>query len=343
MSFSCYHPLKAFQVGTTESGKAKMKITPYTVDHVELVKGHWIAVDTHFRGSLAERVVTEFTEIPCGKCIACRLKYSKEWANRCMLELQYHDSAYFLTLTYNDEHVPVSMTDDGAASYTLVKRELQLFFKRLRKAFPNDNIRYYACGEYGDKTFRPHYHVIVYGLHLDDLLFYKSSVLKNSYYTSEKLQRVWSDSGGNGKRSPSPLGHVIVGSVSWESCAYTARYVMKKLKGDDAVLYEQLGIERPFVLMSRKPGIGHDYYDDHPDMYDYDYINISTSKGGKKFHPPKYFDRLLELDEPEKAMELKAERKRLAESAKRLKLDQTDLTYLELLSVEEAVHSSRIK
>lgn len=336
----CYHPLKAFEIGKTETGKRKMKVVSYDVEMVyQMVPGGpWYCSGCIDRLS-AFRVLTHFVEIPCGRCIGCRLERSRQWANRCLLELQYHDSAYFVTLTYNDGHVPVSyygQSDTGECqpSLTLKKRDFQLFMKRLRKAFPDDKIRFFACGEYGPQTFRPHYHVILFGLHLDDLQLFSRSEQGFNYYTSASLQRCWSV-----RVSPDvgyePIGHVLVANVTWETCAYTARYITKKLTGPEAEFYSNVNIEPPWSLMSRKPGIGRQYYDDHPDLYDYEYINVSTPAGGRKFRPPKYFDKLYDFDEPEKSAEMRKIRQQMAEEAKKAKLEQTSLSYLELLQVEE--------
>ena len=98
-------------------------------------------------------------EVPCGKCLHCRKKQRSEWAMRLYHELGYHQDSVFLTLTYNDKSLP--------KNDSLVKRDLQLFFKRLRKALPSDKkIKYFACGEYGDDKECPHYHAIVFGLGL---------------------------------------------------------------------------------------------------------------------------------------------------------------------------------
>lgn len=105
--------------------------------------------------------------IPCGQCLECRMQYARTWADRCVLELQSHESSYFLTLTYDNEHV--NWTDDYM-HMTLRKKDLQDFHKRLRDRLDYP-IRYYASGEYGDITKRPHYHDIVFGLKLDDLEF----------------------------------------------------------------------------------------------------------------------------------------------------------------------------
>lgn len=334
MSWRCYHPIFAYKYDVNSRTKKNvLKFLWFDEPPGGSADDHKIyAYDKKGRPILGKDVI----ELPCGKCIACRMRYAREWADRLMLEKEQHDIAYFLTLTYDDEHCPIS-----GNAYTLVKSELQLFFKRLRKAYPDDKIRYFACGEYGSTTFRPHYHAIVFGLHLDDLLPFGNSALHDVYYTSEKLQSVWSSRGVNGKQKPVPFGFISVGKVTWNSCAYVARYVLKKQQ-DNLDLYDELCIERPFVLMSRNPGIAKGYYDSH-DVFDYEYINITTDSKGKKISPPAYFRRLLELDDPERAQALKDRNKRLALDAKRLKLDQTDLSYLELLSVEEAVHSSRIK
>lgn len=343
---ACYHPLKGFAIGTTAAGKVDYKITSYSVDHVELRDGLWIPAHTPTRSMAAEAVVRSFIEIPCGQCVGCRLEYSRQWANRCMLELQYHDSAYFVTLTYDDAHVPKSYygdpnTGEALTSLTLFKKDFQDFMKRLRKAFPDDRIRYFMAGEYGSKTFRPHYHAIIFGLHLDDLKPWSRSEQGFTYYNSEALQRAWSVKDDDGVVRP--IGYAVAAEVTWETCAYTARYVMKKLKGAEACFYDDHNIQPEFTLMSRKPGIAHQYFEDHPDIYKCEYINISTDKGGRKFRPPRYYDRLFDIEYPDEMMEIKEARKRLAEDAKRIKLSKTNLSYIEMLAVEERNLKSRIK
>lgn len=332
---ACYHPLKGFAVGNTDSGKVKYKITSYDVDHVELVNGNWIPVSYTDRGMQAEAVVRSFIEIPCGKCIGCRLEYSRQWANRCMLELQYHDSAYFVTLTYDDFNIPVSYypdpeTGEAQKCYTLCKRDYQLWMKRLRKAFPDDKIRFFASGEYGSDTLRPHYHAIIFGLHLDDLTVYKQQ-RGYTYYNSPSLQRTWTN------------GYAVVGAVTWETAAYVARYVMKKATGFLEREYELLNIEPEFSLMSRKPGIARQYFDDHPDLYDYEYINVSTPDGGRKFRPPRYYDKLFDVVDPDRMSEIKDVRKAKAIANTNARLDRTSLSYLEQLEVDELAAKDRLK
>lgn len=349
----CYHPLKAFPIGFTENGKRKLKVTSYDVDYVfqNSPGGSWYSACGSDTPTCFCCVRTPIV-IPCGKCIGCRLEYSRQWANRCMLELQYHDSSYFVTLTYNEEHVPRSYygdfdTGEALPSLSLHKRDFQLFMKRLRKRFSDDKIRFFMCGEYGPETFRPHYHAILFGLHLDDLVPWQRSEQGFQYYISQSLQECWSVRdpcfGETGVTPLSPLGHILVANVSWETCAYTARYITKKLTGPQSSFYSDFGIEPPFTLMSRKPGIARQYYDDHPDMYEYEYINVKTETGGRKFRPPKYFDKLYDLDQPEASAALKETRRKMAEQAQKAKLDQTTLSYLELLAVEERTKLDSIK
>ena len=132
----CYHPLKAFVLGEKD-GKRLLKVTSYEVDHLERAGEGFACMRSPPIGRPGD--VTEFIEIPCGKCSGCRLQRSREWANRCMLELEYHKSSYFVTLTYDDAHVPIHYysdpeTGEALPSMSLVKRDFQLFMKRLRKS-----------------------------------------------------------------------------------------------------------------------------------------------------------------------------------------------------------------
>lgn len=294
-----------------------------------------------------------FKLIPCGRCDGCRLAYSKQWANRCMMELESHDSAYFVTLTYNDSFVPQSQyvdrdTGEVLTSLTLRKSDFQLFMKRLRFAFPNDRIRFFASGEYGDNTWRPHYHAIIFGLHLDDLVPSGKSPEGFQYFYSPSFQRCWSQQvdlfGERDKTCPyQEMGYALVSPVTWETCAYTARYTMKKLRGAERMFYSDLALEPPFSLMSLKPGIGAQYLKDHPDCYDYSFINLATEKGGKKVPHPRYLDKLFEVDHPEEMAEIKAARERTAKAAAKAKLQRTTFNYLEMLQAEEDALRSRIK
>lgn len=337
---ACYHPLKAFPIGLTENGKTKYKIAPYKTDHVERNGDKWFNVPAGVQvGDKSIQEVYDFVEIPCGRCVGCRLAYSRQWADRCLLELQYHECSYFLTLTYDDEHLTKNQSvdyDTGEVREvaTLVKSDFQKFMKRLRKNYKYDNeLRFYMCGEYGTRTKRPHYHVIVFGLKLDDLVYHSKSGSGFPIYNSEFVSKCWQHQ-----------GFVTVQDVTWETCAYTARYVMKKLNEDLNFIYSDLNITPEFTLMSRRPGIARQFYDDNKTrIYEYDNIFVSTSKGGKALRPPRYYDRLFDIDYPSDYAKLKAKRKSLAENSTRIKLQSFSGSYEDMLAVEEEIKLNRLK
>lgn len=168
--------------------------------------------------------------VPCGQCIACRLNYGKFWSIRLMDELRYHDSACFATLTYDNESMD-RLIEENEGRMTLVKKDVQDFWKRLRK---ERHVRYFCCGEYGDRFGRPHYHAIIYGV---------------SPQETDLIQKHWQH------------GFVKLGTVTEDSCAYVCKYMTKKIKGREAVenwKEQNPGLEQEFVLMSRRPGIGGD-------------------------------------------------------------------------------------
>lgn len=335
---ACYHPLKGFKIGVHEkTGKNNYKIVPYETDHLEqFADGNWYPMGDKFVSAYARNWTNshDFIQIPCGQCIGCRLDYSRQWANRCLMELEYHDEAWFLTLTYDDDHVPWSecihpTTGEIVQYQTLKKKDFQDFMKRLRKNYETKypdapKLRFYACGEYGSRTFRPHFHAIIYGLHLDDLVFYSVNAQGDRLYNSKFISDCWHNN-----------GYAVIGQVTWESCAYVARYVMKKAKGEQAELFKFCNINQEFTLMSRRPGIARQWFDDHPDMYEYDLISLKTPKGGKLIKPPRYFDRLYDIDYPSDMARIKEIRKSFALQETLEKLKQTSYNYLEMLQAEE--------
>lgn len=346
---ACYHPLKAFQIGLTASGKADLKITDYNATHVQFISasGRWEAGYDNFRSVRATDIVKEWITIPCGQCIGCRLDYSRQWANRLVLESQFHDDAYFITLTYNDAHLPTNHRIDEDTGElievaTLVKSDLQKFLKRLRKHYPDCNLRFYAAGEYGDLHCRPHYHVIVFGLHLTDLQFQYAKD-GHAFYSSKALENVWSEYDFK-SGVYHPLGLINITDVSWQTCAYVARYVMKKRKGKDAAYYELHCLTPEFVTMSLKPGIGADYYDKcKHKIYDFDSITIPAGEKVLLAKPPRYFDKLYDIEYPEEMAAIRNTRKKRAEETQTVQLKKTSLNYIELLSVMEEQKSASIK
>lgn len=332
----CFNPLIGYQPHKGE----KPLIFPAGTVSIDYFNGRYRALSSQsdpFYG----RLITDLIKIPCGHCLECRLSYSRDWANRCLLESLYHDQSLFLTLTYSDVTAPVThycINDSGEAgdALTLNPKDVQDFFKRLRRYLDYHNyksdIRYFLAGEYGDVTHRPHYHAIVFGLELPDLEFYKLSNLKNKYMTSEFLNDIW------GK------GFVVIGDMSWSSAAYVARYCLKKLNGDYKSFYDQFNLVPEFTRMSRRPGIGRQYFEDNKDrIFNETYINVQTPDGGIKVFPSQYYKRLFKDYNVDLYEQWKEKRIYVAETKKRVELLATDLDEMEYNAVKEANYIKRTK
>lgn len=229
-------------------------------------------------------------DLACGQCQGCRLERSRQWALRCVHEAQMHEQNCFLTLTYDQVHLP----EDGS----LHVEDWQKFAKRLRKrAGP---FRFFHCGEYGDESGRPHYHAAVFGLDFSrDRLPLKRKG-GHTLFESESLNETWG------------LGFATVGSLTWQSAAYVARYVMKKATG--ALAKERYGDRRPeYTTMSRRPGIGSKWFEEFAsDVYPSDEVVHE----GKRYRPPRFYDSKL----PEKELEILKRKRRscVARHAKEL-------------------------
>lgn len=253
----CYHPLLAYRVEYKDGSFSR----PFFAER---------ATDLSHLG----RVVP--CPLPCGRCIGCRLERSRQWAMRCVQEASLYEENSFITLTYDQDHVP--------ADYSLRKRDWQLFMKRLRKHYDGKRIRFFACGEYGETTFRPHYHAILFNHQFED----RSVVTKQtengvvSIFQSQILNNLWG------------RGFASSGDVTFESAAYVARYCLKKINGAEAEAH-YFGREPEFSLMSRMPGIGAGWLKCYcKDVYPND---ICFSRG-KPCKPPKYYDdQLKKIDE----------------------------------------------
>jgi len=233
-------------------------------------------------------------------------------------------------LTYDNAHLPKDTSVDV--------REFQLFMKRLRKAYPKDRIRFFHCGEYGEKLARPHYHACLFNFDFPD------KVPHGEYFTSKSLDRIW----GNNDPEKCPS---IIGRVTFESAAYVARYITKKITGDEAQAHyvdKKTGVVRrpEYVTMSRRPGIGRGWYDRFKgDLYPSD----SAVVRGVEVRPAKFYDGVFERENPVVFAELKAKRlsrvKHLVSLVDRLagKSDFVEDSTPDRLVVREEVHKSRAK
>lgn len=228
--------------------------------------------------------------LPCGRCTGCRLDKSRDWAVRSYHEASMHDASVFITPTYSDEHLP--------ADYSVSVRELQLFHKKLRHMV--GPFRFFACGEYGERGLRPHYHELLFGLDFPDKQLYSRAKGGGNLYYSETLQKAW------GK------GLCLIGDVTFQSAGYCARYSMKKIGGDMAaehycrvhpVTGEICQVSPEFSVMSRMPGIGATWFERfHREVFPSDFLVID----GRKVPVPSYY--LRKLDDVEQA-EVKARRR----------------------------------
>ncbi len=203
-----------------------------------------------------ELVGDEWLDVPCGHCLACRIARTREWTVRLLHESEFWDDTSFVTLTYDDEHLP--------SNGSLVPRDLTLFFKKLRKDLGDRKIKYYACGEYGDTYGRPHYHAIIFGLGVQD---------------KKLIEDNWKK------------GFVKIGCVTYDSCRYVAGYVQKKLYGKASKEYDDKGIVAPFSRMSK--GLGERYVDKYWNkLYDMNTVTVR----GVPMGLPRYYQRKLDYD-----------------------------------------------
>lgn len=258
----CYHPLKAFQaVNADPSGKRSISFRADSRDHM---------------GDLRVPL-----SLPCGRCIGCRLQRSKQWAVRLMHEKSLHERSCFLTLTYDDDHLP--------SDHSLVLDHMQRFNKRLTKAV--GPIRFFQCGEYGPKTFRPHYHTIIFGHDFSSDRLQTNLSERQELYVSPSLQKLW------------PYGNHSIGDVTFESAAYCARYILTKITGDLADSHyervlsssgEIVKVAPEFVTMSRRPGIGRGWFDKFSgEVFPNDRVIVR----GMEMKPPRAYDKYLEVED----------------------------------------------
>ena len=159
----CSRPHYTIDLGLKENGKRNLKFIGFNPDLSSL------------KQLSARYGKAAIVPLPCGNCLCCRINKSKEWAVRCVLESLYHDENLFITLTYDDDHLPA----DGL----LYRSDVTKFIKRLRHYC---SVRYFGCGEYGTKNKRPHYHLILFGCHLDDL-----KPIGNGLYESKLINKLW--------------------------------------------------------------------------------------------------------------------------------------------------------
>lgn len=222
-------------------------------------------------------------DLPCGQCIGCRVQRAQDWALRCRHEASLYDASTWVTLTYDDAHLP--------AGNSLNYRHFQLFMKSLRFQHRGQTIRYYMCGEYGETTQRPHYHACLFNIHFPDQTKHKT-VAGKPYYISPTLTKLW------------PHGSHLIAPLTPQNAQYTALYITEKITGDagDAHYGDRVP---PFNRMSLKPAIGSAWLERYiDDMRTTD----SIRSDGQSYKPPKFYDRLHKRRYPESYKETQFDR-----------------------------------
>lgn len=282
--------------------------------------------------------------IPCKNCWACQLTYSAEWATRNMLETLEHEHNYFITLTYDEEHLPILdnisyevngqkivIENDGTWEGSLYPEHVETFINSLRKHFERQGIkgiRYFYCGEYGETTKRPHYHLLLYGAPLNNLENYSYHIDSNfkEHWKNPLIDKYWK------------YGIHDIASVEWSSAAYVSRYCTKKIyTGKESVQhYAEQGKLKEFIRMSKRPGIGMKYYHEHKmDIYENDSMVMKTVKGNTgSFKPPKAFDKLFKEEYPEEFEKIEKRRKKCADRARYNSYRTSNYTDLEKLKMK---------
>lgn len=285
--------------------------------------------------------------IPCGQCIGCRIRQREDWTTRIELEARDYpkDQVWFITLTYDDDHVPGMIVKTGEimrkVQYTwkpgekrpdsvqiLLYEDIQKFLKRLRKAY-RGKLRYFVAGEYGEQTARPHYHMILYGWEPTDLEnLYK--IQHNGYYNSKWMAKLWG------------MGQIQIAQAVPETYRYVAGYVTKKMyeiDGKKANAYYELGQTKPFACMSLKPGLGDNYYQEHKaEIWRQGYIQCTN---GKRAQIPRYYEKQMEAENPQRLWRIKRNRQKNAIEQKRLQLEAQD--YKTVLETKERVTKKQTK
>ena len=183
------------------------------------------------------------------------------------------------------------MQDHYPENGSLNTEDFQLFMKRLRKKY-GSGIRFLHCGEYGSQLDRPHHHACLFNFNFPDRKLIASNG-KSFFYSSAALSELW------------PFGFHSIGDFSFDTAAYVARYVTKKITGDASIEHYK-GRKPEYITMSRRPGIGHDWYQKFKkDCYPKDFVTIND---GVKLKPAKYYDRLFDKEYPEAMALIKEKR-----------------------------------
>ena len=185
----------------------------------------------HYRGEKQKKYETHIEGVPCGKCIACKINQSTEWADRLIHEYETNPVGGFVTLTYDDDHVKMFN-----GTLTLHEPDMQLWFKKLRWHLEQEGcsteIKYFYCGEYGSETKRPHYHAIIIGVDIPTLRTLGNRLWKMCDPECYKVELICP-----------------------ESIRYVTGYISKAVEADTIRYAKEHGIQKPYQRMSKNIGL----------------------------------------------------------------------------------------
>lgn len=251
----CFHPLRGYRANSPNAnGK--------------------FPVVFNFQAGFADQPIS----LPCGQCVGCRLERSRQWALRCVHESKMYEENCFITLTYAESNLP--------PNGSLRVEDWQLFMKRFKSAVRYNEgkdrakgIKFYHCGEYGSQFGRPHYHALIFNYDFKDKVYKRVNRNGDRIYTSDFLASLWP----HGVKEQQEIG-----AVTYQSAAYVARYIMKKITGDDAVAY--YGERKPeYTTMSN--GIGRGFFEKYyKDIFPHDFVVHE----GKKHRVPRFYENMYE-------------------------------------------------
>ncbi|AXL15236.1 replication initiator protein [Microviridae sp.] len=284
----CFHPIDAWRLSADLKDSDKRQIV--------------FKKPNSAKGSYSKADLSEHLKLPCGQCIGCRLERSRQWAMRCLHESRLYSENCFITLTYDDKNLP--------KDWSLHHEDFQLFMKRLRRKIEPRKIRYYMCGEYGDRDAeirhrpldafeqyknvgRPHFHACIFNYDFFDKRDPQKTDSGSTVYESDFLNELWQNK-----------GFANVGELNFDSAAYAARYCLKKITGDlshwhytriDLTTGESNILKPEYNAMSRDGGIGLDYFKKYQTDMHKGFINMR----GKQMSLPKFYLSKLSEIEPE--------------------------------------------
>lgn len=323
---ACYHPKPAWMLKYDHPGKPEFTKPANAEKHPEKWK--------------------EIT-IPCGQCIGCRLDYSRQWATRITEEMKLYPENYFLTLTYDDDHLPWKEvinkeTGELITHCTLVPKHMTEFMKKLRRNYEYhtgwQGIRFFGAGEYGSQTERAHYHIAILNMPIapEEMKKIGNNKQGDELFECPRISEIW------GK------GFVTIGALTWQSAAYVARYITKKQMGKNSKdWYQKMAMEPEFTRMSRNPGIGMPAIMGNPErlqkIIDEDKIRVTKKNGTLDNKIPKIFNQAYRSMEPENMILTERNRQKRTERAEQIKMSKTTLNICQQRSIEEHAKEEQIK